>query len=109
MTDLNAFVPSSSALTLTQATFINDSGEITAEGVLPNGDQRAVLLLPCNQDDSDGCKGEDDSVRAIHSHGVAAVAPTPTVAIQPNLTPSEMKYPIRALSANRRFQFLPPK
>jgi probable HAF family extracellular repeat protein len=47
MIDLNAFVPSYSTLTLTQATFINDRGEIAAEGVLPNGDQRAVLLIPC--------------------------------------------------------------
>jgi len=50
MMDLNAFVPAGSSLTLTQATFINDRGEITAEGVLPNGDQRAVLLIPCDSD-----------------------------------------------------------
>ena len=29
---------------------INDRGEIAAEGVLPNGDSRAVLLIPCDGD-----------------------------------------------------------
>lgn len=51
MIDLNAFVPSYSHLTLTQATFINDRGEIAAEGILPNGDQRAILLIPCERND----------------------------------------------------------
>jgi probable HAF family extracellular repeat protein len=57
MTDLNAFVPSNSTLTLTQATFINDRREIAAQGVLPNGDQRAVLLIPCDDDhpEIEGC------------------------------------------------------
>jgi probable HAF family extracellular repeat protein len=57
MVELNAFVPSSSNLTLTQATFINDSGEISAQGVFPNGDQRAVLLIPCdsNHPGIEGC------------------------------------------------------
>jgi probable HAF family extracellular repeat protein len=93
MTDLNAFVPLSSTLTLTLATFINDRGEIAAEGVLPNGDQRAVLLLPCNEDDrdADGCNGADDGAR-----GVAA---------QLNLTPSELK--VRALLTHRNRRFGP--
>jgi probable HAF family extracellular repeat protein len=51
MTDLNAFVLIGSPLALTTATFINDRGEITAEGVLPSGDQRAVLLIPCERGD----------------------------------------------------------
>jgi len=46
MIDLNAFVPPSSTLTLTQATFINDSGEIAAEGVLPNADHTAITIRP---------------------------------------------------------------
>jgi len=49
MIDLDVFVPPSSTLTLTQATFINDRGEISAQGVLPNGNQRGVLLIPCDE------------------------------------------------------------
>src|SRR5208283_27403 len=63
MTDLNAFVPVSSNLTLTIATFINDRGEIAAEGMLPNGDQRAVLLIPC-ENGSEGCQTEDAAAAA---------------------------------------------
>ena len=60
MVDLNSFVPSSSNLTLTEATLISDRGEIAAQGVLPNGDTHAILLIPCDeeQDDSEGCHDE---------------------------------------------------
>lgn len=36
---------------------INDRGEIAAQGLLPNGDSRAVLLIPCDEDHADveGC------------------------------------------------------
>lgn len=56
MIDLNSFVPTGSSLTLTQADFIGETGEITAEALLPNGDQRAVLLIPCEDD-----QGGDDA------------------------------------------------
>jgi probable HAF family extracellular repeat protein len=65
MTDLNAFVPVSTNLTLTVATSINDCGEIAAEGMLPNGDQRAVLLIPCASG-SEGCQTEDAAAAARH-------------------------------------------
>jgi|SRR5580700_2639696 probable HAF family extracellular repeat protein len=68
MIDLNSFVPTGSSLTLTQADFISETGEITAEAVLPNGDQRAVLLIPCeeNQSDDDDCV--DASAQSVVSH-----------------------------------------
>jgi hypothetical protein len=58
MIDLNAFVPPDSDLTITDGHTINDSGEITASGMLPNGDFRAILLVPCgsNPSDGDGCR-----------------------------------------------------
>jgi probable HAF family extracellular repeat protein len=73
MTDLNVFVPSSSTLTLTQATFIDDRGEITAEGVLPNGDQRAVLLIPCDPGD-EGCIESDELAVAATAKRMNAAA-----------------------------------
>ena len=58
MTDLNAFVPSGSGVTLTQGISINDRGEITTQGVIPNGDQRGFLLTPCyeHHGDDQGCE-----------------------------------------------------
>jgi probable HAF family extracellular repeat protein len=101
MIDLNAFVPSYSALTLTQAALINDRGEIAAQGILPNGDQRAVLLVPCNDEesDADSCKGDEDG--ASTSTG-ATLAPTPTAAPKPNDR-------LRALWSNWRFHSYPQK
>jgi probable HAF family extracellular repeat protein len=87
MSDLNAFVPVSSNLTLTVATFINDRGEIAAEGVLPSGEQRAVLLIPCNDEESDanGCKGDEDGANTTAKITGASIAPTSASVTQPNL------------------------
>ncbi|MGA7411330.1 MAG: hypothetical protein WBW33_12650 [Bryobacteraceae bacterium] len=46
MIDLNVLVPMGSDLIIEEAYFINDLGEIAANGVLANGDQHAVLLVP---------------------------------------------------------------
>jgi probable HAF family extracellular repeat protein len=55
MIDLNSFVPPSSNVVLTQATSINESGEIAVQGVLPSGDSHAVLLIPCGNGQQ-GCQ-----------------------------------------------------
>lgn len=46
MVDLNALVENPSTLHLYGGTYINDSGEIVAQGVLPNGDVHTALLVP---------------------------------------------------------------
>jgi probable HAF family extracellular repeat protein len=53
--DLNAFVPPDSDLTLNEAVFINDSGEISGFGTLPNGDTHDFLLVPCREGE-EGCE-----------------------------------------------------
>ncbi len=55
--DLNDFVPSGTDLILNEAFFINDRGEISGIGSLPNGDQHTFLLIPCDEDHADveGC------------------------------------------------------
>jgi probable HAF family extracellular repeat protein len=49
MIDLNTLIPPNSDLQLTQAYFINDHGEITGLGTLPNGDQHVFVLIPCDE------------------------------------------------------------
>ena len=81
MVELNAFVPSSSNLTLTQATFINDSGEISAQAVFPNGDRRAVLLIPCdsNHPGIEGCDYNPfDAPAASHASATVLLSRNPT-------------------------------
>jgi probable HAF family extracellular repeat protein len=68
MIDLNSFVPEGSSLTLTQADFISENGEITAEAMLPNGDQRAVLLVPCEENHGDSDECGDQSAQSVVPH-----------------------------------------
>jgi probable HAF family extracellular repeat protein len=56
MVDLNALVPADSVIQLTYAGWINEEGEIAAQGVLTaSGDTRAVLLIP-DRDCDDECE-----------------------------------------------------
>lgn len=55
MVDLNSLVSSNSGIYVTFAFTINDRAEIAGLGVLPNGDEHAVLLVPCASDDQSGC------------------------------------------------------
>jgi probable HAF family extracellular repeat protein len=48
--DLNTLIPPGSPLVLQFAQNINDRGEIVAFGVDANGNGRAALLIPCDQD-----------------------------------------------------------
>lgn len=54
MIDLNSLIPSNHGIYVYFAVNINDRGEIAAAGILPNGRNRAVLLIPC----ADGAAGE---------------------------------------------------
>jgi hypothetical protein len=111
MSDLNAFVPVGSSLTLTVATYINDRGEIAAEGVLPNGDQGAVLLIPCDREksDADGCKGDEEVASTLARVTEASIAPTPAQVNQPYRPLIDTKDRLRALWSNRRFRSYPQK
>jgi probable HAF family extracellular repeat protein len=55
MLDLNTLVSNRTDLNLTEANFITDRGWIVANGLLPNGDARAAILIPdCDRDSSAG-------------------------------------------------------
>ena len=78
MVDLNTLVLPGSDLTLDAASFINERGEIAGDALLPNGDTRAILLIPCDRDHADfeGCKGHVDEVVTDDMLAAAAAAPT---------------------------------
>lgn len=54
--DLNDFLPPASDLVLFETHFVNNRGEIVAVGVLPSGDQHIVVLVPCSESESEGCR-----------------------------------------------------
>jgi probable HAF family extracellular repeat protein len=58
--DLNVFLPPGSDLTLYETHFVNDRGEIVAVGILPNGDQHIVVMVPCSDRESENCRGARD-------------------------------------------------
>ena len=74
--DLQTLVLPGSDVTISETNYINDAGEISGFGTDSNGDQRAILLIPCDEHHPGQC--EDYSM-------IEAAAPqsgTPT-AMQP--------------------------
>jgi len=57
MVDLNDLALPGSGLHLQDARLINDRGEIVCTGVLANGDQHAVLLIPVDEDEATAIRG----------------------------------------------------
>lgn len=51
MVDINTLVLPSSDIEVVDALFINDRGEVAGNGLLPNGDVHAVLLVPASAED----------------------------------------------------------
>jgi probable HAF family extracellular repeat protein len=71
--DLNAFLPPNSDLTLFETHFVNDGGEIVAVGVLPNGNQHIVVMVPCSDGESQGCRSAINET--VHSQGQSRLNP----------------------------------
>jgi probable HAF family extracellular repeat protein len=61
LVDLQTLVLPGSGVTLTNALFINDRGEIAGRGNPPSGIQHAVLLIPCDENHA-GVEGCDYSM-----------------------------------------------
>jgi hypothetical protein len=49
MVDLLSLIPPGSGMQFRVADSINDRGEIAVQGILSNGDYRAILLIPCDE------------------------------------------------------------
>ena len=77
MVDLNTLVHPGTGLQLISAAYISDSGEITGDAALPNGDTRAFLLIPCDEKHPGEC--EDNLYdRGRHAAGQRARGGVPT-------------------------------
>jgi probable HAF family extracellular repeat protein len=83
MIDLNTLVAPSSGLTLTQAGYINDRGEIAGAGVLPDGDTHAFLLIPCGEGE-EGCGDNATGGAATTESTPALVTQRPSTATPAN-------------------------
>ncbi len=110
VTDLNVFVPPELNVTLFEATFIADGGEITVAGSFPNGDVHTFLLAPC-KDHGKGCMGDADKVANARNR---VTAPTPNTRsafdrfqVGGKMVPGSRMLRIRRLFRTRTFS--PPK
>ena len=75
LVDLNTLVPSNPGLVLFDALYINDSGEIAAQGTLANGDVHSFVLTPCDENHP-GVEGCDYSlVDAVTAAAQSAARP----------------------------------
>jgi probable HAF family extracellular repeat protein len=105
--DLNTLVPPSSGVTITNAFDINDRGEIAGNGFLPNGDARAVLLIPCDENHPriEGCDYE--LVEEVTPAPVPStqITQAPAAASATKLPPTEMMARFRSLMAGRNRRF----
>lgn len=91
MIDLNTRVRSNSKVQLVSAPDINDRGEITALGKLPNGDSRAFLLIPCDDDHSQEKECEEEAPATTTPHdSPEAVSQSGVTAPKSGLTPMEI-------------------
>jgi len=92
--DLNSFVPQGTDLTLNEAFFINERGEISGFGTLSNGDQHAFLLIPCNDKHDGGGSCEDGAQQASVSPSSSFAPPPfgPTVRNLPGISRSQRRH-----------------
>ena len=71
--DLNTLVPPGTNLHVAVGAAINDRGEIVATGLLQNGNEHAVLLIPCDENHP-GFRGCNYSV--VNSTTAAVARPS---------------------------------
>jgi probable HAF family extracellular repeat protein len=111
--DLNTLVAPGSGVTVVNAFDINDRGEIAGNGFLANGDARAVLLIPCDENHAGVEDCDFDTVDAETAAQVRPAQITPAAAASSfaNLSPAERMTRFRSMMANRnrRFGAVPPK
>jgi probable HAF family extracellular repeat protein len=113
MVDLNTLVVPSSSLYVPLAITINDRGEIAAPGLLPNGDQHAVLLIPCDENHP-GIKGcdysliEGSSTVAADTVPIAEGPTTPNTRIPGRVNPMMRSFGRRSMPWYRNHEVQPP-
>jgi probable HAF family extracellular repeat protein len=91
--NLNNLIQANSGMVVGDTNYINDRGEIAATGILPNGDEHAILLVPCDQDHR-GLEGCDyDLADATLASVLRTAQPTQASAAattQNRLSPAEV-------------------
>lgn len=96
MADLNALIVPDSDFQIPAAFTINDHGEIAAKGVLPDQDEHAILLIPCDENHPgiDGCDYSLVDVAEAARHISASATHNPTF-VPPAVLATSLTRPTR--------------
>jgi len=105
--DLDSLVLNLFGLTVREADFINDRGEIAGRAVLPNGDVHAVLLIPCDQDHPNvgGCDYDPAEAATAAPVRPALITQAPAAAT----ATAKLSHTEMMKRHNRGFRALPPQ
>ena len=98
--DVNALIVPASDIEVVSEFDINERGEIAGIGVVPSGDEHAVLLIPCD-DAHPSVAGCDYGPVNATTASLLSSAPTTTLKI----SPSEVKARFRSLMDRRYTHF----
>jgi len=109
MIDLQSLVPPGSALTLIDAIFINDRGEIAARAKLSNGNEHAVVLFPCDEHHPLVFDCNYNLVDVSSLAAAKTVQVTSMIANPSKLSPAEMMTRFRSLGAGRNRRYGTPQ
>jgi probable HAF family extracellular repeat protein len=87
--DLQTLVLPGSDVTISETNYINDAGEISGFGTNSNGDQRALLLIPCDEKHPGQC--EDYSMIEVATPQTSS----PTAMERGSESPEDTANPLR--------------
>ena len=112
MVDVNTLIVPVSDIEVISEFDINDRGEIAGQGLLPNGDVHAVLLIPCDQNHPglEGCDYDPaDGATASVIRPALATQSSAAAATKARLSPAEVMARFRSLMASRNRRFGVPQ
>lgn len=97
MVDINSLVVPGSDIEVVNAVFINEQGEVAGQGMLPNGDVHAVLLIPATPEE----------IAAANARNASRPTPTAMHALIKNAESSGFGGRFRTLNTLRQMRGLP--
>jgi uncharacterized membrane protein len=105
--DLNTLIPPNSSLYLGVALEINDDGEIAADGTDTNGNNHAVLLIPCAENHSgvEGCDYSMVDATAVAKTDPVHAAQTSSSVTENNRAPIGLRDRLRGPMVGRPNRF----
>ena len=107
MVDLNTLIPTGSGLQLTEGHQINDRGEIAIGALDANGNNHAVLLIPCDENHPgvEGCDYGVVDANAVSPTDRGRTTQRPSARISNGRLPTGLRNGVRETKPGRQIRF----